>query len=329
MTTHTTAWSFGSRSGKPGGKRTRKARVRAGQASQRMAEPAPRTATRRRHAPAIAGTLALAMAWGIGATVTGAEREATTLLEKTLATPLGNDRHVCAYYDPERATHTGTVAVLERADANGAGTAEGAAYRLLVLTTHEDTPQEAHDAAGEPALTGVQALALLANAQAAQREGRATREEYRGHAVRKGNRLRFTSVDGHGMPRTMIVFTTAGLAIIESTAGRRITRSDGPYRCARPQPPGNRPLLPTHCAEARSGSVDLESFPAPEAEVTLIQTALDRAGMAPGPIDGILGPRTLGALIRWNEHTERHRGRIVAYEIVCPVIETHSAEQTQ
>ena len=221
------------------------------------------------------------MACGVGAAEIGTEPEATTGLETTPEIPLGNDRHVCAYYDAERATHTGTVAVLERADDNGTGTLEGTAYRLIVLTMHEDTPPDASEAVGEPALTGDQALALLGNAQAAQREGRATREEYRGHAVREGNRLRFTSAVGHGMPRTMIVFTTAGLAIIESTAGRRSTRSDGPYRCARPLPPDNRPLLPTHCAEARSGSVDLESFPSSRAEVTLIQTALDKAGLPP------------------------------------------------
>ena len=323
MMTHTTSWRCGSREAQREEDTQGAGPGRTGQ--QRMAEPALRTATRQRHAPAIAATLALAMACGVGATETGAEPEATTLLETTPEAPLGNDRHVCAYYDAERATYTGTVAVLERADDNGTGPAEGAAYRLLVLATHEDAPETA----GEPALTGDQALALLGNAQAAQREGRATREEYGGHAVREGNRLRFTSADGHGLPRTMNVFTTAGLAIIESTAGRRSTRSDGPYRCARPQPPGNRSLLPTHCAEARSGSVDLDSFPAPRAEVTLIQTALDKAGMTPGPIDGILGPRTLGALIRWDERTGRHRGQIVVYEIICPLIETHGAEQTQ
>ena len=75
--------------------------------------------------------------------------------------------------------------------------------------------------------------------------------------------------------------------------------------------------------------MDLENFPEPEAEVKLIQTALEKAGMTPGVIDGILGPRTLGALIRWNEYTERHPGRIVAYEIICPLIETDNAEQTQ
>ena len=258
------------------------------------------------------------MACGVGATEIGGEPEATTLPEAIPETALGNERHVCAFYDAERATYTGPVAVLEPA--------EGAAYRLLVLTTHVDTPE----AAGELALTDDQALVLLGNAQAALREGRATREEYRGHAVREGNRLRFTSADGYGIPRTMTVFTTAGLAIIESSAGGRSTRSDGPYRCVRPLPSGSSsPLLPTHCAEARSGNVDLESFPAPEAEVKLIQTALEKAGMTPGPIDGILGPRTLGALIRWNEYTERRRGRIVAYEIICPLIETDSAVQTQ
>lgn len=293
-----------------------------------MAEPARDTASRRRHAPAIAGTLALAMSCGVGATEIGTEPEATTPLDTTPETPLDDERHVCAYYDAERATYTGTMAVLEPADDHGTGMAEGAAYRLLVFTTHEDTPQDASQAAGEPALTGDQALALLGNAQVAHREGWATLEEYRGHAVHEGNRLRFMSSDGHGLPRTMIVFTTAGVAIIESAAGRGSRRSDGPYRCARPRPPGNRPLLPTHCAEGRRGSVDLDSFPTPTAEVTLIQLALDRAGMTPGPIDGILGPRTLGALIRWNERTGQHRGRIVAYEIICPLIETHSAGQT-
>lgn len=323
MTTNATSWSCESRAAP--GQRTRKTRTRAGQAGRRVAEPALRTATRRRPAPAVAASLAFAVACGVGATETGTRPEASTLPETTPGSPLGNDRHVCAYYDAERAAYTGTVAVLERADDNGSGAAEGAAYHLLVLTTHEDTPQEA---AGEPALTGDQALALLGNAQAAQLEGRASREERRGHAVREGNRLSFTSADGHGMPRTMIVFTTAGLAIIESAAGQRSTRSDGPYRCARPQPPGSRPLLPTHCAEARSGHVDLDGFPAPRAEVTLIQTALDKVGMTPGPIDGILGPRTLAALMRWNERAARHGGQIVVYEVVCPLIETLGAEQT-
>ena len=142
----------------------------------RMAEPALMMATRGRHAPAIAGTLALALACGVGAAEIGREPETTTLPEtipETIPeTALGNDRHVCAVYDAERATYTGSVAVLEPA--------EGAAYRLLVLTTHEDTPHDAPEATGEPALTEDQALALLGNAQAAQREGRATREEYRG-----------------------------------------------------------------------------------------------------------------------------------------------------
>ena len=269
------------------------------------------------------------MACAFGATETAAEPEPTTPLETTPRTPLANDRHVCAHYDAERAAYTGTVAVLERTDEIEAGTAEGVTYRLLVLTTHEDTSQQWPQVAGEPVLTGDQALALLRNAEAAQREGRATGEEYSGHAVREANRLRFTSADGHRTPRTMIVFTTAGLGIIESTAGRRGMRSDGPYRCARPRTPGIRPLLPVHCAEARSGSVDIGSFPAPQAEVKLIQSALDKAGVTPGPIDGILGPRTRDALIRWNQQTERHWAPILTYETLCPLIETRRAEQPQ
>ena len=267
------------------------------------------------------------MACAAGATETEAEPEATTLPEATARAPLGNDRYVCAYYDAERATYTGTVAVLERADEIEAGTAGGSTYRLLVLTTHEDTAQQSPDAAGAPVLTGDQALALLRNAQAAQREGRATGEVYSGHAVREANRLRFTSADGHRTPRTMIVFTSAGLGIIESTAGRQGSASDGPYRCMWAAEPAAEPLLPDHCAQGRTGDVDIDGFPVPQAEVRLIQTALEDAGMTPGPIDGILGPRTLGALIRWNQQTERHRAPILAYETLCRLIETLGAEQ--
>ena len=284
---------------------------------------------RRRHARAVGGALALALACGVGATEIGTGFAADTLLETTPDTPLGNDRYVCAYYDAERATYTGTVAVLERADDIATAAPGRAAYRLLVFATHEDAPQVASDAAGEPALNDAHALALLANAEAAQRAGRATRKEYRGHAVREGNRLRFTSADGPGLPKTMVVFTTAGLAIIESTGGQSRTRGDGPYRCARPQPLSNRPLLPIHCAGERSGNVDLASFPAPQVEVRLIQAALDNAGTVPGPIDGIFGPRTLGALMRWNERIGAREGRIVVYEVICPLIETHGPERTR
>ena len=127
----------------------------------------------------------------------------------------------------------------------------------------------------------------------------------------------------------MVVFTTAGLAIIESTGAQLRKRGDGPYRCAQPQPPNNRPLLPIHCAGERSGNVDLASFPAPQVEVRLIQAALDNAGTVPGPIDGIFGPRTLGALMRWNERIGARQGRIVVYEVICPLIETHGPERTR
>lgn len=285
---------------------------------------------RRRHAGAIGGLLVLAMACEVGATEIGTVSAAATLPKTTPDTLLDHELHVCAYYDAERAKYTGTVAVLERAaDDIATATAGRAAYRLLVLTTHEDTSQVVSDSAGEPALNVDHALTLLANAEAAQRDGRATRKEYRGHAVREGNRLRFKSTNGPGLPKTMVVFTTAGLAIIEGTAGRRSTRGDGPYRCAHPKPPGNRPLLPIHCAEARSGNVDLASFLTPQVEVRLIQAALDSAGTVPGPIDGILGPRTLGALMRWSARIGVSEGRLVVYEVICPLIETHGPEQTR
>ena len=127
----------------------------------------------------------------------------------------------------------------------------------------------------------------------------------------------------------MIVFTNAGLGIVESDAGGQRSASDGPYRCVRAAGPAARPLLPDHCAQGMTGDVEIDGFPAPEAEVRLIQTALEDAGMAPGPIDGILGPRTLAALIRWNQQTQRRRAPILAYETLCQLIEAHRAEQPQ
>ena len=126
-----------------------------------------------------------------------------------------------------------------------------------------------------------------------------------------------------------MVLTTPGLAIIESgVRGRRGARSDGAYRCAPPQAPERHPLLFAHCAEGRAGGVDLERFPAPRAEVRLIQRALEWAGMRPGPLDGIFGPRTLGALVRWTERGGRARERIVTYETLCPLIDTLRARRT-
>ena len=227
------------------------------------------------------------------------------------AAQTGSDRLVCARYDPERAAYTATVAVLEPA--------EGAAYRLLVLAPHGDAPGPAPQA---PIITGDEALALLGNAQAALGEGRAVRKAYRGHVVRERNRLRFTSADARALPRTMTVFTTPGLAIVESgVRGGSIAPGDGAYRCARlPHPP--RALLPAHCAQGRAGRVDLERFPAPRAEVRLIQRALAGAGMRPGPIDGLFGPRTLAALERWTGRTGRGAGRLLAYESLCRLIGT-------
>ena len=237
-----------------------------------------------------------------------------------------NARHVCARYDGERAAYTGTVAVLEPASGAATAAAGGAAYRLLVLVMHEDAPEAAPQA---PALTGDRALALLDGARDALGAGRAAREEYRGHVARERNRLRFTGSDARAMPKTMMVLTTPRLAIIESgVRGRRGVRSDGAYRCAPPQPPDPRPVLPAHCAEGRAGGVDLERFPAPRVEVRLIQRALERAGMRPGPLDGIFGPRTLAALVRWIGRDGRDRERIVTYEILCPLIDTLHARTT-
>jgi len=247
---------------------------------------------------------ALALALAPGAAATAAE------------TPPGSARFVCAHHDAERAAWTGTVAVLEPAGR--------AAHRLLVLAMHEDAPNAA---ARAPALSAGEALALLANAQRALREGRAAREEYRGRVAhhRERNRLRFTGADARAMPRTMTVFTVPGLAIVESGTARD-RRGDGAYRCAEPPRP-HRALLPVHCAERRAGPVDLDAFPAPRTEVRLIQSALDTAGMAPGPIDGVFGPRTLGALERWTGRTGRGPARILAYETLCPLIGTLRATE--
>ena len=50
--------------------------------------------------------------------------------------------------------------------------------------------------------------------------------------------------------------------------------------------------------------------------------------MRPGPLDGIFGPRTLGALVRWTERDGRARERIVTYETLCPLINTLHARRT-
>ena len=262
-----------------------------------------------RRAPALAGALALALAHGAA----------------TAETPPGSVRFVCAHYDAERAGYTGAVAVLEPAGDAAPEQVQGTAtHRLLVLAVHEDAP---HAAPQAQALSAGEALALLANAQRELRAGRAVREESLGRIAhdRERHRLRFSGAGAR--PRTMTVFTVPGLAIVESGAARG-RRGDGAYRCAQPPRPP-RALLPAHCAERRAGRVDLDAFPAPRTEVRLIQSALERAGMAPGPIDGIFGPRTLAALERWTGRTGRGPGRILAYETLCPLIAPPPARRTR
>ena len=279
-----------------------------------------------RRVPATVAALALALTHGTAEPQTGPDTPAGTdqPLEAVPGTPPENARHVCAHYDAERAAFTGTVAVLQPAGGAATTTADGAAYRLLVLVMHEDALDSAQALAAQaPTLAGDRALALLDDVRAALGEGRATREQYRGHVARERNRLRFTGSDARAMPKSMMVLTTPGLAIIESSVqGRGGARSDGAYRCAPPLAPESLPLLPAHCAEGRAGGVDLERFPAPRAEVRLIQRALARAGMRPGPLDGIFGPRTLGALVRWTDRDEPAPERIVTYETLCPLIDT-------
>ena len=274
--------------------------------------------------PATIVALALALAHGAAESQIGPDTSPGA--GRHLEAVSGNARHVCARYDAERAAYTGTVAVLEPADGAATATADGAAYRLLVLVMHDVAPEAAPQA---EALTGDRALALLDDARAALGEGRAAREQYRGRVTRERNRLRFTGRDARAIPKSMMVLTAPGLAIIESSVrGRRGARSDGAYRCAPPQAPEPRPLLFAHCAEGRAGGVDLGGFPVPRAEVRLIQRALEWAGMRPGPLDGIFGPRTLGALVRWTERDGRARERIVTYETLCPLIDTLRARRT-
>ena len=235
--------------------------------------------------PATIVALALALAHGAAEPQIGPDTSPGAGRQRE-AVP-GNARHVCARYDAERAAYTGTVAVLEPAGGAATATADGAAYRLLVLVMHDEAPEAAPQ---DEALSGDRARA---------------------------------------MPKSMMVLTAPGLAIIESSVrGRRGARSDGAYRCAPPQAPERHPLLFAHCVEGRAGGVDLERFPAPRAEVRLIQRALERAGMRPGPLDGIFGPRTLGALVRWTERDGRARERIVTYETLCPLIDTLRASWT-
>ena len=272
--------------------------------------------------------LALTLAHGAAEPQTGPDTppRAKRQMEAAPGTPSGNARYVCARYDAERAAYTGTVAVLEPAGGAATPTADGAAYRLLVLVMHDEAPEAALQA---EALTGNRVLALLDNVRASLGEGRAAREQYQGRVTRERNRLRFTGSDARAMPKSMMVLTAPGLAIIESgVRGRRGARSDGAYRCARRQAPEHHPLLLAHCAEGRTGGVDLERFPTPRAEVRLIQRALERAGMRPGPLDGIFGPRTLGALVRWTGRGGRARERIVTYETLCPLINTLRARRT-
>ena len=55
---------------------------------------------------------------------------------------------------------------------------------------------------------------------------------------------------------------------------------------------------------------------------SLVRTGDAMELVAAGPIDGIFGPRTLGALERWTGRSARGATRLLSCETLCPLIAT-------
>ena len=153
------------------------------------------------------------------------------------------------------------------------------------------------------------------------------RMDYTGHGRRVGSRLTFRSTWSDNSEKSLNLFLKSSRAIVDTRLGPSDPSVDGPYHCKKPivvsEPGENLVSEPSdnversenlvsapsenfqpsenfsQCIERRPMRVNLAVLAQDRPMVERIQRSLARQGINPGPIDGLLGPRTTAALRAW------------------------------
>ena len=132
--------------------------------------------------------------------------------------------------------------------------------------------------------------------------------DYSGYGRRVGSRLTFRSTLSNHSEKSLNLFLKSSRAIVDTKLGPSDSSEDGPYHCKKPilvlEPSENLVLeLIENFSRCIGGSpmhVNLAVLAQDRPMVERIQRTLAQQGINPGPIDGMLGPRTTAALRAWH-----------------------------
>lgn len=146
------------------------------------------------------------------------------------------------------------------------------------------------------------------------------RMDYVGTGVRTGNRFSFRPVGRYRSAKRFDIFLKVLRGSVDSASSAVESPEDGPYFCIDPALVPEGADLSSLCVEGNEGQVDLHALAEPRALIWRIQRKLAGHGFAPGPIDGIPGPRTLAAVGAWKQYRGYDPQGFLTYEQLCDLL---------
>ena len=151
------------------------------------------------------------------------------------------------------------------------------------------------------------------------------RMDYTGVGARAGRRFGFQSTGTHGFIKSMDIFLGTSRGRLDTILGAPNASEDGPYVCKEPVLFLKATSGLVGCDEVNDDPVDMFAVANDPGLVRGIQRALADRGVNPGPIDGILGPRTVAALGAWKESRAYVPAEILTRAQLCALL-AESAE---
>ena len=146
------------------------------------------------------------------------------------------------------------------------------------------------------------------------------RMDYAGTGVRTGNRFSFRPAGRYRAAKRIDIYLKVLRGSVDSASGAVASPEDGPYFCSDPVLVREGADSSSLCLEGNEGEVDLPSLAEPRSLVRRIQRTLAGQGFAPGPIDGIPGPRTLAAVGAWKQSRGYETEGFLTHDQLCGLL---------
>ena len=151
-------------------------------------------------------------------------------------------------------------------------------------------------------------------------DSRGRRMDYTGTGSRIGGRFLFQSTWSHQTEKNMNVFLKSARGFLDTRLGPPESPEDGPYRCQEPILISGLIASRASCMEEGPEHTELPVLASDRMLVRGLQRGLARQGTDPGPIDGIIGPRTTSALLAWRAARGRDAGESLARDALCSLL---------